>query len=47
MLGQAAVKAAGYSGAEVARFFRVTAPAVNRLSVTAERPGLKKYLNAL
>ncbi len=37
---------AGYSGTEVARFFEVTAPAVNRLPVTAELPGLKKYLNA-
>ncbi len=40
------MKEASYSGTEVARFFGVTAPAVNRLPVTAGQPGLKKYLNA-
>jgi hypothetical protein len=37
----------GYSGAEVARFVGVTTSAVNRLAVSEELPGFRKYLNAL
>jgi hypothetical protein len=33
----------GYPGAEVARHLRVTTSSVNRLAVSDETPGLKKY----
>lgn len=44
---QVAVRGMGYAGAEVARFLGVTTSAVNRLAVSAELPGVKKYLKAL
>jgi REP element-mobilizing transposase RayT len=44
---QLAVRGMGYSGAEVARFLGVTTSAVNRLAVSEELPGVRKYLKAL
>jgi len=44
---QLAVQGMGYSGAEVARFLGVTTSAVNRLAVSHELPGFRKYLKAL
>ena len=44
---QLAVRAMGYSGAEVARFLGVTTSAVNRLAVSEELPEVGKYLKAL
>jgi len=47
LLCQAAVKHLGHSGAAVARYLGVTTSSVNRLAVSPEMPGLKKFLNAL
>jgi len=41
---QLAIGRMGYPGAEVARFLRVTTSSVNRLVVSEEVSGLKKYL---
>ena len=44
---QLAVGKMGYPGAEVARFLGVTTSSVNRLAVSEEIPGLKKYLGRI
>ncbi len=44
---QLAVRRMGYSGAEVARYLGVTTSAVNRLAVSEENPGPRKYLKLL
>ncbi|MFI5341101.1 MAG: hypothetical protein ACHQ7N_14860 [Candidatus Methylomirabilales bacterium] len=47
VLCQVAVRAMGYSGAEVARFLGVTTSSVNRLAVSEPFPEVRRYLNAL
>ena len=42
-----ALEKTGESGAEVARFLRVTMSSVNRLAVSPEPPDSKKFPNAL
>jgi hypothetical protein len=42
-----ALEKMGDSGAEVARFLRVTMSSVNRLAVSPEPPDSQKFLNAL
>lgn len=44
---QLAVREMGYSGAEVARFLGVTTSSVNRLAVSEQLRGIRRYLNAL
>ncbi len=44
---QLAVGKMGHPGAEVARFLGVTTSSVNRLAVSEETPGLRKYLKML
>ncbi|MDY7036302.1 MAG: hypothetical protein SV375_09110 [Thermodesulfobacteriota bacterium] len=44
IFSQIAVKKMGYSGADVARFLGINTSAVNRLAVSDELPGIKKYL---
>jgi hypothetical protein len=44
---QVAVRAMGYSGAEVARFLGVTTSSVNRLAVSEQLPEVRRYLSAL
>ena len=44
---QLAVGKMGYPGAEVPRFLGVTTSSVNRLAVSEEIPGLKKYLGRI
>lgn len=43
----AAVRAMGYSGAEVARFLGVTISSVKGLAVSEQLPEVRRYLNAL